>query len=84
MNLGASFWKQPATGYRNAQLLFGVLTLVFGVTSILYSLLPTRMVGEFVQMDLMFGGGGFSYPEPQSRIWTSFAAANVATLSLMS
>jgi hypothetical protein len=84
MNLGATFWKQPATGYRNSQLLFGVLTLGFGIASIVYAAFPTYTVGQFAQMDAMFGGGGFAYPEPQCRIWTALAAANVATLSLMS
>ena len=84
MNLGAAFWRQPAVGYRNAQLLFAALTVTFGVASVLYAALPTQLVAQFAQMDVVLGGGGFSYPEPQCRIWTSLAAANVATLSVLS
>lgn len=84
MTLGARFWKQPATGYRNAQLLFAVLAVGFAVASFLYAALPTMIVGQFAQMDVLLGGASAGYPEPQCRIWTSLAAANVATLSVMS
>ncbi len=84
MNFGATFWKQPTTGFRNAQLLFSALTVIFGVASVVYAVFPTRIAAGFAQLDLVFGGSGLAYPEPQCRIWISLAAANVATLSLLS
>ena len=78
------FWNQPSRACRNAQLLFAALTVGFGVASILYAAFPTQIGDGFAQMDRLLGGTGAPYPEPQNRIWTSLAAANVATLSLLS
>jgi hypothetical protein len=84
MNLGPSFWNQPSTSHRNAQLLFAALTLTFGVASIVYAAFPTWVTSQFALMDALLGGDPAGYPEPQNRVWTSLAAANVATLCLMS
>lgn len=83
MNLGAAFWNQPTKGFRNAQLLFGALTVGFAISGTLYAAFPIAIGNQFAQMDAMLGGAG-TYPETQNRIWTSLAAANVFTLCLMS
>ncbi len=75
---------QPSAAYRNFKVFFTILTLGFGVASVIYAFLPGFMTGQFVFMDGLFGGTPGTYPETQNRIWTSLAAANVATLSLMS
>jgi len=70
--------------HRHAQVLFLVLTVVFGVASVVYAALPTMVGDGFRQMDMLLGGSDAGYPETQCRIWTALAAANVATLSLLS
>lgn len=84
MNLGPAFWHQPSKSHRNAQLLFAALTVTFGVASVVYAAFPTWVSGQFAMMDRLLGGDVGGYPEPQNRVWTSLAAANVATLCLMS
>jgi hypothetical protein len=84
MNLGPTFWNQPSRSYRNAQLLFAALTVTFGVASVVYAAFPGFVTGQFALMDALLGGDTAGYPEPQNRVWTSLAAANVATLCLMS
>ena len=66
-----------------ARLLFAALAIGFGFASISYAAFPSAIVAQFAQWDRALGGGA-SYPETQNRIWISLAAANVATLSLMS
>ncbi len=81
--MSSAFWSQPTRGFRNAQVLFALLGIGFGVAAVVYACCPGFVVDGFAQMDALLGGHG-SYPEEQCRIWTSLAAANVATLSLMS
>jgi hypothetical protein len=78
------FWNQPSRACRNAQLLYAALAVGFGVASVLYAAFPSQIGARFAEMDLLLGGSGAPYPEPQNRIWTSLAAANVATLALLS
>jgi len=78
-----AFWNQPNRALRNARILFAGLTIGFGVASITYAALPTYTVAQFKLWDSLLGGGA-DYPETQNRIWIALAAANVATLSLMS
>jgi hypothetical protein len=78
-----TFWQQPNKAVRNARILFGILTLGFGIAAITYGLLPGTVVSQFQLWDRLLGGTT-EYPELQNRIWISLAAANVATLSLMS
>jgi hypothetical protein len=68
---------------RGAKLFFGGFTLAFGVASIVYAFAPDLVTAQFAQMDVQLGGGGADYTGPQCRVWTSLAAANVATLCLM-
>lgn len=68
---------------RYARLLFAGLTVGFGVAALTYAALPGLVVSQFAQWDRWLGGGA-EYPETQNRIWIALAAANVATLSLMS
>jgi hypothetical protein len=84
MNALQKFWTQPSAAHRNHQLLFGVLTIAFGCTAIFYAAAPEAAASNFARWDTMFGGVATGYPEPQCRIWTSLAAANVATLAWMS
>ena len=66
-----------------SKIFFGAFTLVFAVASLIYAVAPDVITTQFAQMDITLGGGGVSYSGPQCRVWTSLAAANVATLSLM-
>jgi hypothetical protein len=65
------------------RIFFGAFTLVFAVASIVYAVAPDAITAQFAHMDVVLGGGGVRYDGPQCRVWTSLAAANVATLSLM-
>ncbi len=77
------FWNQPNRARRNARLLFGGLTIGFGVAAAIYAAVPGIVVQQFALWDRLLGGGA-DYPETQNRVWIALAAANVATLSLMS
>jgi hypothetical protein len=75
--------EQSQRDIRYARWLFGALTVGFGVASVVYATVPGMVVQQFALWDRLLGGGA-EYPETQNRIWISLAAANVATLSLMS
>lgn len=79
-----TFWQQPNRAVRNARILFGILTLGFGGAALAYGLLPGFIASQFAMWDRVLGGDVREYPELQNRIWIALAAANVATLSLMS
>ena len=68
---------------RNHRLFFGAFAIAFAVAATLYAFIPATITAQFAQMDVRLGGAAGGYPEPQNRVWTSLAAANVATLSLM-
>lgn len=78
------FWTQPCRAFRNAQLLHLGLAVAFVGSGFGYCFLPESCAEFFGWMDRMLGGATAPTPEPQNRIWTSLAGANVATLSLMS
>jgi len=65
------------------RIFFGAFTLVFAVASIVYAVAPDLITAQFTRMDVTLGGGGVDYTGTQCRVWTSLAAANVVTLSLM-
>ena len=79
----ATFWNQPNRAVRNARVLFGILTIGFAVAAVTYGIVPSLVASQFALWDRLLGGGA-EYPETQNRIWISLAAANVATLSVMS
>ena len=75
--------EQAQRDIRYARWLFAALTVGFGIASVVYAVVPGLVVQQFALWDRILGGGA-EYPETQNRIWISLAAANVATLSLMS
>jgi len=68
---------------KQARFLFAALAIGFGVAALGYAVQPDAVVAQFAQWDRWLGGAGV-YPATQNRVWVSLAAANVATLSLMS
>jgi hypothetical protein len=70
--------------YRLNRLFLAALMIGFGFASVAYGVFPGKVTAQFADWDRLLGGNAGGYPEPQCRIWTSLAAANVATLSLMS
>lgn len=80
----AAFWTQRSSRHRNAQILYASLAGAFLCSGFSYCFMPQQCGAFFGWMDRLLGGAEAPIGEPQQRIWTSLAGANVATLSLMS
>ena len=77
-----SFFSQPCKPYRNFQLVFGLLILMFGYSSITYTFMPAMTMESFSMINQILGGGELNLPDQQSDFWRLLGCGNVVALCL--
>ncbi|MCK6549093.1 hypothetical protein L6R52_24835 [Myxococcota bacterium] len=77
------FFSQPSRAYRDFQIAFTVLTLNFTLPALSYIFAPEIAAEQLSQINELLGGGPYTAPESESRVWRYLGSANVMTLGLM-
>ena len=77
-----SFFNQTCTPYRNFQLVFVGLTLMFLGSTIGYTFLPEAVLDSFSQINVLLGGGELQLPDRVSHFWRLLGCGNVIALAL--
>jgi hypothetical protein len=77
-----SFLNQPCKPYRNFQIVFGILILMFGYSSVTYTFLPSMTMESFSTINKILGGGELTLPDQKSDFWRLLGCGNVVALCL--
>jgi hypothetical protein len=78
----ATFFNQPCKSFRNFQMVFVVLTLMFTSSTITYTLMPAMTMESFSTINQILGGGELQLPDSESQFWRLLGCGNVAALML--
>jgi hypothetical protein len=78
----ATFLNQPCKPYRNFQLVFAGLTLMFLCSSFGYTFVPDQVIDSFSQINELLGGGPLELPDRISHFWRLLGCGNVIALAL--
>ena len=77
-----TFFNQPCRPYRNFQVVFAGLTLMFLCSTIGYTFLPETVLDNFSQINVLLGGGELQLPDRVSHFWRLLGCGNVIALAL--
>ncbi len=76
------FFSQPCKPYRNFQVVFAGLTVMFLCSTIGYTFLPETVIDSFSQINVLLGGGELQLPDRVSHFWRLLGCGNVIALAL--
>ncbi|HIA01795.1 MAG TPA: hypothetical protein EYN66_07775 [Myxococcales bacterium] len=77
-----TFMSQACKPYRNFQIVFVILALMFGYSSITYTFMPAMTMESFSTLNKLMGGSALILPDQVSDFWRLLGCGNVVALML--